>query len=834
MWKGIVLGNVANIITLNGTKIEDAEKAISAEGTASNYLNITKTTFNRNDIGISLESTLGATNGPNIIVFSRNKFTCTAPLNGTTDQIGFAGIKTVNVPVTVNPVSEAYNNRFEGLQNGIVAEGGNTLISGRFFRFYDIKRDGIFIEEGSLTLRQSFFRNCEENGVNIILAHNVDIRGGSFTINSDIPSSNPSITHHGVYIDGFALNSSVNFNSGFFAGIGTDERVEGIYLRGGNVGAGTRITVFQSTFNIFARGNAIHMRGAFPATSETHIFGNSFSCSNPVSSTIVYGVNAENDGKNNLNIYGNRFTNFPGGAYGHGIALENAIGTGNYIGDNNWNASGGSFLTSFNSQNFTICSNTSQSLGASSGFGFFGTNTGIDFTENKIYATGVGVKLYPSALIGPQSHKGNEWHPVIVQLPSFNITFRAAIHAQCETPSLAPQSKFTVHTDQSVWNDNTNSYDFFSEFYPENIEPSDPMFDFFEKQSGTPPSGCSTQLTGPGGDDQLERGIADEAISIPTENPVMDWYLKSYLYRKLVEDPVFAGSYAPYSTFLDNNASTNVGRFYAVEKKMEEAVTAGDNLDQQSRAIMDNIASLVSGLEHTDSLLESALDEGELENLAQIKSGQIGQLKGLQSDYDALYSDYKSDIQTKLQEAYTLLQQIAPAMGLETHLFEVRNIQLQSALYQNGGFTQVQLADLKDIGQLCSETAGPAVSIALGLLPDCEKQGIVTCEPEPVDDTAPQSYETPGGQGLLAPPSSNGAPSWLYPNPTTSSFFVKMPQKGEVAIFDMTGKTLSVQRVEEPDTPVEISQRLAPGIYLVRMRTDDGTTVTEKLSVQTN
>ncbi len=849
MWNGIQLSNNTAISTKNFTVIEDALAAIKADNIQFSVLLIEKTTFNRNQIGILLMQDPSLPKAATIARFNTNKFLCTSPLNGTADQITFAGIKTVGVPFTINPTVEAFHNRFQGLQYGIVAEGVNTTISGRFFIFRNLRRDGIKVDEGSLVLRQTFWHNCEEKGVNIALAHKVDIRESCLmTLNTDIPAIAYPNYRGGVHIDAFGLSSSVNLNFGFSADLaGTTTPVKGIYLKGGSVGAGTKITVFQSGFSIHATGGSfgIHLQGAFPASSNTHIFANNFACSSP-SSTIAYGIKCENGAKNNLNIYGNSFTHFSGANNGNGISIETSNGVGNYIGDNSFNANGGRFLSLLNNQNVTICSNDVTSIGpnGSTGFGFSGTNAGIDFTDNNIYATGVGVKITPGSVIGPQAHKGNKWFPVEFDAPcpppfpgTCHWFVKASIHAQCETPDLASSSKFTVHTNQSIYNPappNPPYYDFFSEYYPEDIEPADPFYDFFGiDPTGTPSSACSIQLNDPNGGNGLDKAIADGLAPSPTGNPAMPWILKSYLYKKLKVNPSLVSNYAAYPTFLSSNTNTNIGRFYEVGKKIEEAFSASEAQYQQSQQVLDDMAALLGNLEAIDNQFEATTDEGTLTSLTQTKSNYLEQLRSLQSDYNALFDAHRLQMLSKLAEALALNQQIVPGAAFESNEKTFNDIYLQSMLYQSGALTESQIAELKSIGQQCTETGGLAVGMALGLLKECEKAELGICSTEPVDRAVPTAHTTSGGHGLMAPGSSGGG-AWLYPNPAASAFYVQLPDEetGELTVADLTGKIIYRQAVNVAGALIEMDKQLTPGVYLVRLNTSKGTSLAEKLVVQ--
>lgn len=824
LWKGILLNNGTTVKTFNGTLIEDAEGAIQAIHTQSATLDIEHTTFNRNKKGIILENTPNAINKPVFINFSDNFFHCTSTLNGTT-QTSEVGIELKDADLFFFPSGV---NVFRDHQYGIKAMGISSHIGTQKLYMQRIKKDGIYMEEGFLNLMESSFIDYNEKGINIETAKVVDIRSNtSFVVTfSTPPNPDPDLYHTGIYINKFALNSSVRIKGGFTADmVGTPNQVRGIHLKGGNVGAGTRISIYQSPFSIRANGSdCIFLDGNFPASSETHIFGNRFI---PGSTTNSISSGIRTDGNmNNLDISGNRFT---GGIGFANIAIKTvgSSGLNNYIGDNHIEQ--GLFFTkgfhALNFQNTTYCSNT-DNFGSNTTFEFWYTNTGTIFTENKVFGSFVALDIFTNSTIDPQAHMGNEFHPFFVG----NSTFRPRII--CRTPLLASSSKFTVHTNQSIWNSINKNYDFFSPFYPdpEKIEPADPMFDFFGSDpNGTPSSGCLAQLTELGGGQ--DKDIAEGLLPTLIDNPSMAWITKGYLYKKLMGNASLASSYPSYATFLSNNASTNIGKFYEVDKKIEEAFSTNEPINQQSKQVLNDIALLIDNLAETDSLLESTTDANTVEALIQEKLGYLNQLISLTTSYNSMNATYKTQMLAKMQEALTLSQQIIPTAQLEDNQKVVNEIYLQSLVNQGGALTESQIASLKEIGQQCPEIGGLAVTMALTLLPDCEKIGLDICTPELTDDVTPESsYKGQGSRGSVP----QRGQAWLYPNPAGSSFFVNLTEgnSGTLTIADLSGKTVYTLTLGNPGVPTEINQPLSSGVYLVRILTNNGAVLTEKLVIQ--
>lgn len=839
MWNGIVLSSNTSISTNNETEIEDALAAIQADNVQYSSLLIEKTTFNRNDIGIHLSQDLSIPSPATIIHFTGNTFSCAAPLNGTTDQVGFAGIKTVNVPITVNPVAEAFNNLFEGLQNGIVAEGGNTTISGRFFRFERIKKDGIHLEEGSLNLVNSRFLNCEEKGINIDLAHRITVRQGNFSVDRSIPESSQYRT--GIYIDRFGLNSRVDLNMTFTAYLPeTENRVRGIHLKGGNIGSGTLIAIHDSYFSFRAQSSdGIFLDGAFPRSSKTHIYENNFATGTLEGTGISRGILMDGF-KSNVNISGNYFTG--NGFSNIAIAATGSSGVNNFISNNYIEGtryiitsgeyfSSGFFLINF--QNTTICSNINF-FGSSFAFRIWATSPGTDFEGNLIYATGVGLELYGAPLIGPQFHQGNIWRPVVVQGPSGPTTFRALAHARCDgcDAQQAALNKFTIHTPQSIWNSNTASYDFFSDYHPEHIVP-DLTNEFFEYDpAGTPSVSCIPFVSDPE-ISELDKIVADGLFQAPAENPAMGWLVDRYLYRKLKDNPDLVEEYASFPSFLSLHQTTSVGQFYEASHKVEEAIQAEENLDLVSQEVLKGLGWVTDSLMSVDSLLQVTEDENELEALIQSKFSLSNQLLQIQGTYDSLYAIYKEQLLSGLEEAYYINEDIETEEQYEANEKAVTSIYLLSMLEGEGELTEAQILELEPIAQQCPEEGGLAVYDALTLLPDCKKKALEVCEVEFVDEIEPLVSFAGQGESLMPPSADRKV--YLYPNPAGLSFFLNLPAEsvGEIIMAGSNGKTAYSQSSLEVNTRVEIRPSLPPGLYFVKIPLNDGSVLTEKLIIQT-
>ncbi len=170
LWKGIEMKVNTWIVSKNSTIIEDAEIAIKANEIFFNRFDITNTTFNRDRVGMSIEGY-----AKNFTSFRNNKFTCTAPLNGTDDEITDIGMRIgeatlLNLGNTTNS-----NNIFRKIVNGIVVDGVQTDLSITDFRFLDIKDTGINFKGRSLKAKNSTFKNVLRNGIFFIESSRLEL-----------------------------------------------------------------------------------------------------------------------------------------------------------------------------------------------------------------------------------------------------------------------------------------------------------------------------------------------------------------------------------------------------------------------------------------------------------------------------------------------------------------------------------------------------------------------------------------------------------------------------------------------------------------------------------
>ncbi|MBI1228468.1 MAG: T9SS type A sorting domain-containing protein [Bacteroidetes bacterium] len=827
MWNGIVLSNNTTIFTKNGTEIEDADVAIKADNIQFSTLMIENTTFNRDGIGILLMQSPTLPKAATIARFRGNKFTCTAPLNGTADQVTYAGVKTVNVPFTVNPLIEAHNNRFVALQYGIRAEGAQSTVSGQFFRFERMKRDGIYMENGVLSLFLSWFTNCEERGANIQMAQEVRLSGCTFEYDETITDPGALFnSRDGFYVKAFGTGSRCIVAGCRFNAELTSEfkNVRGLHIAGNNVGAGTYVVVTGCSWDFVAfASEGIYIPGIFVADSEIDIFNNTFNIDVPSPGWTSIGIRSPFGDKHNLEIIGNDFTSAGNPGWSYGLMLWGSEGMGNQFSDNDFPGPS-LYFDSFNPgvdvnnfKNTKFCS--SEFYNTRTAFQFYGQNDNTDFISNRFYGVNM-LTIGGSSWIDDQNQMGNTWQT------SPWSPYVVSIQAEMTNANFAQLSNFFVHTPQST----SYSGPGFYPYHPKEIVP-DVDDEWWKMEPGSPASACIDELTG-GGASQLKMGIADGTIGGILGDASLEWQAKRGLYRTLMEDTAMIGQYPAFSSFLTSNASTAIGKLYDVSKAIEAALEASPSMLLSVKAKQHELDSLQAALSSIDSTLEMSTSTAGIAAMASVKSDLSDQLLQLVSSLHSLDQDYRADIASAIGAIRLLNDNIAASTAWESDEKTVNAIYLD--YLELGTLTEGQIGALTTIAEKCPKSGGMAVYKARSLLPDCISSSISdnyeNCYPaQPAIEVVGIEERSAEPVGKSSMPSTQS--TILYPNPASDKVWAMSPDgtSAMATIANSLGKTM-VQGWVSPSQPLELTN-LAPGIYMVRLHLADGTVHSHKLIV---
>ena len=498
IWLGVGAENNGTNIDLiaSGSKIIGAAIGLFSFDPFSVDFSIIETTFDRNHIGVAVDTDILGSPGGTFSQFKSNTFDCSSPIPGTTDGITRAGLL-----LSGQVVANANGNTYKNLEFGVLSEKGNSHYEDAFSSFSNLLRDGIFMKKGSVDLVWTKFTNYGRNGIGMAVARNVDLNNCDFRLDEDFvpflpPGNDPNASTLicALGLEGFTMNGRLNIrNSGFYAQSEDSEVINtvgqyiaGILLGGGTIGANTKISIFQNEWYYITgkESSCIELNGEFPTNTETQIFNNEFLFDPFRFSSDFNDANTiycRNGDKNNLSIYANHFEGDKSNDFledpatehrGNGIWLTGSNGENNNVSDNNFPTN---FSAVFNDdfsegivarefKNTKFCSNYLGNSRHSMWLMLADMSTKIFantmVTSNRHF-------VINTCSLGLQKHTGQKYR--------FKYAFGGP-HASCIPEDASAMNEIEVHTDQSIENDPPPGFVFFSEYYPSRISPESNWF----------------------------------------------------------------------------------------------------------------------------------------------------------------------------------------------------------------------------------------------------------------------------------------------------------------------------------------------------------------------
>ncbi|MBN8678526.1 MAG: T9SS type A sorting domain-containing protein [Chitinophagales bacterium] len=833
LWDGIFMLRGNTIKTSNGTRIEDAKGAIQAHNTQNCTLDILNTIFDRNDKAIWLENNPNDLNKPLFLNLSGNTFTCNAPLNGTLNGVSQAGIHLKDVSLITFPSTV---NIFRELQNGIYAEGTSCNIATRKLYMHRIKSIGIFLQIGNLILTDCDFYDNRSYSIYVETAKFFNVNYTDFLITPALPA-NPNSNHifFGIYLKSFALNANININHISFKADcqnSSEKKVTGILLNGGNVGSGTRINIKNNLFSVLAnQSEGVKMKGIFPLGSHTEVWLNDFRVS-PVTSNVSgftpSGFIATDGDKNNLSIKWNRFTGgMTATPFGTGLCLRKSAGINNEVSTNAFNddIESCNFYTWVEEfQNTIFCSNNLTTRYYGGQMLFNKANPGTKLLANTLSGSMLnlfGQNVSIGAQVSSDFTHGNKWFDV--KLPN-GLVVNPPFYVQCETgdPSL---SKFSVHTPQSTcMNFNTNPGCYFSPYYPTKINPNDPIDGLFDIVNLPPSEGCSQYSFGI---DELDYRITQDSFN-SVDYPSMQWNLERYLYEKLKETPILTNEIPSLGSFMTNKENTSIGKLYSIKKLFQQASEPELSIKAQSSLAIEKINLLTDSLFQIEEQFAGYI--GESQAFQDLKQKLINQLSYWDSLHTSKYMEYKSQMIIKLQPVFLLNESLPAIDQYEINEKVVNSILLISLMQQDGKFTPNQMATLESIARQDQKHGGTAVYYASGLLPDCITSDIPQEQLYPTVDSLQKVLPT--DDRALKTDTFYKSSIEVMPNPTNNVFTVRGEWEGNCVLYlyDLYGHILIEKQFDGKEVISQLETDTLPGIYIIRVVTDEGFSFITKLN----
>lgn len=838
IWKGIDLSNRTIMITKSSTKIEDAEAAIHAIDKQYCGLFIESTNFNRNIVGILLSQTSQVIKPANIYRFNHNSFTCTAPINGTSDDIGLAGIKLVNAQaLTLMPISDSYANTFESLKYGIIAEGSPISIKGRFMHFKKIREAGIYMAGGLIDLTASRFYNCDKIGLDILEAHLVKLNGCRFDYSEGLSDPGANFNERdGMHIKSFGFNSYISiFGCSFNANLTSAyKNVRGLHFEGGTVGSGTQITISSNTWDYYANNSkGIYIPGIFPSNCYIDIIGNTFEIESPQPGFSSYGISCISGDKSNFSIIGNTFTNADDLPYQTGIQLIGSTGTENEISGNHipYTTFFRSWLPGVEVQTFDntkFCSNDFYS--SNRAFTFAGLNDDIIFVANEVYGHQL-IFVSDKSWLGDQNHAGNKWN--LLDLGSglgiYQVLPQAELEDVNNDDNYEVYSNFEVHTLQSTNYSGPN----FNEYHPVWISP-DNNNEWWSQTIGNPASNCLNQSP-PGFATDLRKKIADEVIDTLIADSNIIWQAKKQLFTKLYNNQDSISLYSGFSAFYSNNSNNPIGLECMVSYSIDSLLIGDTSRFVMFRAYREEIDSLLKSLLTIDSILELSSSSMQLDTNMVKKSETIDLILELIADMDSINSEYYSEISAGVDDIRSVNDRISPRNDLE--LDENIFYDMYLRYLENRELSDEESDSLMVIANKCPKDAGRVVYLSRGLLPYCLTREISDdneeCYPRPGYelDTTHVNYSR---SALINSTINIGdnAIFKLYPNPTSNILKLDgiKDKIKKIEIWDNLGNMVISLRDFEFNETINVD-KLVNGLYYIRVTTDNELFQSEKFLI---
>jgi predicted nucleic acid-binding Zn-ribbon protein len=430
----------------------------------------------------------------------------------------------------------------------------------------------------------------------------------------------------------------------------------------------------------------------------------------------------------------------------------------------------------------------------------------------------IGLLIQGNTQIGQQLNTGNEWHNFL-GLEPLN-------HAKCN--AFPAFNKFFVHTQQSTCADENNPTCFFK-YHPRKITP-DIDNEFFQiDPTGSPNEGCSEGS----GTDELDRIIAQGLFETPIDNPAMGWVLERYLYQKFKENPALISEHPSFSSFILNKENGTVGRFYEIQKNIDNALIPAENLNQQSQQVMADLDDLMKSVEEVDEEIEIALSDSEYALLLQNKTGLLDQIEFLNRILDSLRIVYQGQIALNLQSVYTLNESVSTSYLYETNEKALNQIYLLSLTQQGGELTPNQVLTLQAIANQDPKFAGPAVYRALEMLPHCAKSEITLGYSASNGAYSEESLESV--DRFKNPLTTRKAGNLIVsPNPAYSTFRVSglSNSEGTLSLLDLQGRILRSNAITGNEAEIELAPNTPSGLYLIKIVLEDGSNHILKLVIR--
>lgn len=743
LWKGIRMNDNSYIYTLNGTQIEDAERAIAVNNTDNVILDIKSTTFNRNVIGISLVHdspslpTWPPSNQetPRVRIFQSNTFSCTSPRNDG-QSFGDHAIYMENVPLFLYPRNWNY---FRQHARGITSLGLTQHLTARLLHFEDIFIHAIYAERGALDLRGMKFINTGFFGIHLMDNYSLNVDNCLFEHNLDRLFNVGRFTC--IQAEGFNVNSETQINNCDFKLLGQDastsDKYTAINMLGTFVFSNTNIGITNCEVDIVGGpSSGFNFLGNFPEHSTSFISNNEFRA-NTIGSISEACINITGNNINNFLVEDNVFDNYWTGNSSGASAIRGIILKGNSQGHNIkisenlfktiparqtvW-STGGMVIMDF--LNADICENTFENC-CLPAFRGIGTNLNTRLSQNS-FAGNTRVIVSEGSTIDRQDYQGNKWYAWqlagAVFCPDDGMTYsnllRASKEAHCVDCSIieAGLSKFLVHTDQSIRSTTVSCPSvFFSEYHPAIVDP-DVSDEFFEKKENIlkycialDPEPVYTPLMD---------SIANGTIAGILENNSANYVGSRQLYSQMLQDSTLEDSSSMLSLFSSNFSTTDNGKIYGYHLMIDQAIsTVYSNIVDSLETFNVEVVDLDSALLELSYQLDTATHSSSISAIGAAYANNLNSINHLAMKSALLLDSTYSEVHDSLEILASLLNSQSFTDSLAALEKIALNFQIKQMMRDT--FTDLEVDTIIDMAERCPRDYGLATYISRNIL-NCE------------------------------------------------------------------------------------------------------------------
>lgn len=445
-----------------------------------------------------------------------------------------------------------------------------------------------------------------------------------------------------------------------------------------------------------------------------------------------------------------------------------------------------------------------------------GSAMGSTIVQNNFQAPMTNGLVYRNMLdnMGAQPHRENEWSGT-----QGNYLGSAALNEGSNFLSIQNQF-FTV----------TNS------FLPpsvllSNFPGQEGLWFFVDNQNPNPLPPCSLEGLPLSGDEGVYNKIADgTAISGMYMLP-RQWMSQRALYKTLINETGSAPLSSELQSFLANASAGLLGGYHEVANEYPTTLEFDDlstwrNNWQNKRTKLGELATM------RDELLGESPSAYSWEDHDNLQSS----LAILTTD---LQTQWQNNEATKNQERSAILSQnatLAIELTAQQNEKDLSDILLTTVLADNLNWTSTQQQTLLTIGNQCPLEGGEVVYTARSVyqLIDPTYEFSNNC----VGSTLLQGQEASGNvfqeslQNFKRNDVAHRSEFSIYPNPATDELILNYTKATRLEVFDAIGVLVKKVQLDKDSRQCALDvSKLAPGIYYLSLKLEDGSSQTEKVVI---